>query len=124
MTLVDAIETAGAVLTTLCWLPQVVKVVFGKDTRSISLPTFLVLAAGIVCWIVYGIALDNLPLIGANAVSLAFVLVIWPPSFATDSAGRRLTRRGLPAFGETETVVRSGTRYCCTITLVPTATRS
>jgi MtN3 and saliva related transmembrane protein len=76
MTLIDTIGTIGAVLTTLCWLPQVVKVVFGKDTRSISLPTFLVLATGIVCWIVYGIALDNLPLIGANAVSLALVLII------------------------------------------------
>jgi MtN3 and saliva related transmembrane protein len=76
MTLVDAIGTTGAVLTTLCWLPQVVKVVYGRDTRSISLPTFLVLAVGNVCWIVYGAALDNLPLIGSNAVSLAFVLVI------------------------------------------------
>ena len=76
MSLVDAIGKPGAVLTTLCWLPQVTKAVHGKDTRSISLPAFAVLATGIGCWLVYGIAIENLPLIGANGVSLALVLAI------------------------------------------------
>jgi MtN3 and saliva related transmembrane protein len=64
------------VLTTLCWIPQVGKAVFGRDTRSISLPTFLVLAVGIACWIIYGVAISDAVLIGANVVSLTLVLAI------------------------------------------------
>ena len=76
MTLVDVVGMFGAALTTLCWLPQVAKVFCQRDTRSISLPTFLVLATGIACWAIYGLAIGDLPLIGANVVSLAFVLAI------------------------------------------------
>ena len=72
MTLIDTIGTTGAVLTTLCWLPQVVKVVHGKDTKSISLPTFVALAIGTICWV----AIGSLPLIGSNGISFAFVLSI------------------------------------------------
>jgi MtN3 and saliva related transmembrane protein len=64
------------VLTTLCWLPQVVKAAYYRDTRSISLPAFAVLAAGVLCWVIYGVAIGNLPLIGANSVSLALIAMI------------------------------------------------
>ncbi len=76
MTLVDAIGTLGGTLTTLCWLPQVVKAVREKDTRSISLPTFIVLSIGLGCWVVYGLGRADPVLIGANTLSLAFVLTI------------------------------------------------
>ena len=67
---------AGAVLTTICWLPQAVRVVRTKDTRAISLATNLIFATGILLWLVYGIALNNWPLIVANAISMLFTLVI------------------------------------------------
>lgn len=70
------IGAAGAVLTTLCWLPQAVRVVRTKDTRAISLATNLIFAAGILLWLIYGIALMNWPLIAANAISMVFTLVI------------------------------------------------
>ena len=34
---VDAIGATGAVLTTLCWVPQAVKIVRERETRAISL---------------------------------------------------------------------------------------
>lgn len=70
------IGAAGAVLTTICWLPQAVRVVRNKDTRAISLATNLIFAAGILLWLIYGIALMNWPLIAANAISMIFTLVI------------------------------------------------
>jgi MtN3 and saliva related transmembrane protein len=76
MTLIDAIGALGGTLTTLCWLPQVVKAVRRKDTQSISLPAFAVLSVGIVCWVVYGIAIRDFVVIGANVVSLILVLTI------------------------------------------------
>ena len=36
--LIDFIGTAGAMLTTLCWLPQALKIIREKETRALSLP--------------------------------------------------------------------------------------
>ena len=69
--LIDAIGTAGAVLTTLCWLPQALKVIRDKDTRALSLPATLAFTLGIALWLVYGLAIGDWPLIGSNALTLA-----------------------------------------------------
>ena len=74
--LVTWIGTAAAVLTTICWLPQAVRVVRHKDTRAISLTTNIVFAIGIVLWLIYGLALENWPIICANAISLVLTSVI------------------------------------------------
>ncbi len=70
------IGSLAAVLTTMCWLPQAVRLVRYKDTHAISLTTNLVFFTGLVCWLLYGIALADWVLIGANAVSLLFTSVI------------------------------------------------
>lgn len=67
---VPALGTAAAVLTTLCWVPQALKIIISRDTRSISLLTQSILVTGIVMWLVYGLALEDLPLIWANIVTL------------------------------------------------------
>lgn len=74
--LVETIGTIGATLTTLCWLPQAVRIIRTRDTRAISLVTYAAFSAGVGCWLVYGIALANWPLIGANAVTLVLSLTI------------------------------------------------
>jgi MtN3 and saliva related transmembrane protein len=74
--LVDAIGMIGAILTTVCWLPQAIKIIREKDTRAISLPTNVAFTAGIFLWLVYGIALIDWPLIGSSAVTLALMTVI------------------------------------------------
>lgn len=63
-------------LTTICWLPQAVRVVRTHDTRAISLATNLIFATGILLWLIYGIAIGNWPLIAANTISMMFTLVI------------------------------------------------
>jgi MtN3 and saliva related transmembrane protein len=70
------IGAAGAVLTTICWLPQAARVVRTRDTRSISLSTNLLFAIGVLLWLIYGIALGNWPLIVGEAISMMFTLVI------------------------------------------------
>jgi MtN3 and saliva related transmembrane protein len=76
MRLIDAIGAAGAILTTLCWLPQAVQIARERDTRAISLAAMSGLTAGMVLWLVYGMALADWPLIGSSAVTLALMLVI------------------------------------------------
>ena len=70
------IGAVGAVLTTICWLPQAVRLVRHKDTRAISLTTNLTFGIGLIFWLVYGIAIVDWPLIASNAVSVVFTSVI------------------------------------------------
>lgn len=72
----ELIGAAAAIITTLCWVPQAVKVLRSRDTRSLSLVMYLMLATGVVLWLVYGVLIGSWPLIGANAVTLVLVAVI------------------------------------------------
>ena len=67
---------AGATLTTLCWLPQALKVIREKETRALSLPATAAFTFGVVLWLVYGLAIEDWPLIGSNAATLALMLPI------------------------------------------------
>jgi MtN3 and saliva related transmembrane protein len=76
MGFIDAIGALGAVLTTVCWLPQAIRIVRERDTRAISLAATAGFTAGIVLWLVYGVALVDWPLIASSAITLALMLVI------------------------------------------------
>ena len=73
---VDLIGAGGAVLTTLCWLPQALKVMRDKDTRALSLPATAAFTVGVVLWLIYGLAIGDGPLIGSNAVTLMLMVPI------------------------------------------------
>lgn len=75
-TLIDAVGATAAALTTLCWLPQALKVIREKETRALSLPATATFTLGIVLWLIYGLAIGDWPLIGANTVTLALMAVI------------------------------------------------
>lgn len=67
-----SMEWAGymaATMTTLAFVPQAMKTIRTKDTRSISLGMYVVFTAGIAMWLVYGIALDSMPMILSNIVT-------------------------------------------------------
>ncbi|WP_046869551.1 SemiSWEET transporter [Microvirga massiliensis] len=69
----EILGLAAALLTTLCWIPQALKTIRTRDTRSISLMTQGAFTLGIVLWLVYGFLRGDLPLILANSVSLVLV---------------------------------------------------
>ncbi|MGZ8390395.1 MAG: SemiSWEET family sugar transporter [Rhodoplanes sp.] len=73
---VDVIGVTGAVLTTLCWLPQAVKIIRDKDTRAISLVATIAFTAGVAFLLAYGVARVDWPIIGANVITLTLMLVI------------------------------------------------
>ena len=74
--LIDLVGATGAVLTTLCWLPQALKLIREKETRALSLPATVAFSLGVVLWLVYGLAIGDWPLIGSNAVTLALMVPI------------------------------------------------
>jgi MtN3 and saliva related transmembrane protein len=75
MTLVDAIGAVGATLTTVCWLPQAVRIIRTRDTNAISLVGSMALTTGVFLWLVYGIAIGDVPLTGANVVTLTATIL-------------------------------------------------
>ena len=62
-------------LTTVSFVPQVVRTWKLKETRDISLAMLLLFAAGILLWTIYGVWIGSLPVIAANIMT--FVLVIF-----------------------------------------------
>jgi MtN3 and saliva related transmembrane protein len=66
---------AGA-LTTLSFIPQVVRAWKLKETRDLSLAMLVLFAAGILLWTCYGIWTGSLPIIAANVITFVLVLVL------------------------------------------------
>jgi MtN3 and saliva related transmembrane protein len=74
--IIDAIGAAGAILTTLCWVPQTVKIVREREARAISLPGTTLCTIGVVLWLVYGVAILDVPLIGSSIATLVMTTTI------------------------------------------------
>ena len=66
----------AAALTTLAFVPQAVKTIRSKDTRSISLGMYVVFTIGIGFWLIYGISLGSMPMILSNIVTLGLSATI------------------------------------------------
>jgi MtN3 and saliva related transmembrane protein len=62
----------AAFCTTISFLPQVIKAWKTRQTKDISLPTYMIMIIGIILWFAYGIYLKNTIIILANGT--AFVL--------------------------------------------------
>jgi len=73
---VDAIGATGAILTTICWVPQAVKIIRDRDTRAISLSGTMLCTLGVLLWLVYGVAIVDGPLIGSSIVTFAMTATI------------------------------------------------
>ena len=60
----------AAFCTTIAFLPQAIKVFKSKSTKDISLYMFLIFTTGVLSWLVYGLIINDMPIILANAVTL------------------------------------------------------
>jgi MtN3 and saliva related transmembrane protein len=79
MTIIDMLGYAAAIGTTGAYIPQAYKVYKTKKTEDLSLGTFIMLCSGIILWIIYGIAVNVMPVILANLATLImtfYILVI------------------------------------------------
>lgn len=57
-------------LTSIAAIPQLVKTLRTRHARDISIWQPLLLSVGVALWMVYGIIIDDLPLILANIIPL------------------------------------------------------
>ena len=70
MTLVDGLGHAAATFTTASFLPQAWLTFRTRDVSGISLAMYSVFTLGIAGWLVYGLLLQDWPIIVANGVTL------------------------------------------------------
>ncbi|MBW4597979.1 MAG: SemiSWEET transporter [Brasilonema angustatum HA4187-MV1] len=67
--------TAG-VLTTIAYLPQLIKTWKSKSAHDLSWSMLVVLCTGIILWLVYGAYIHDIPIIAANIVTFLFAGMI------------------------------------------------
>lgn len=75
----DSISLIGyvaATLTTVAFLPQLIKTWQHRSAKDISYAMLLIFSTGVLCWLIYGILINSLPIIAANSVTLVLNLLI------------------------------------------------
>ena len=75
----DALTIIGlvaAACTTISFLPQAIRTIKTKHTKDLSLAMYLIFTTGIFLWLIYGILVQDLPLIIANIITFLFALTI------------------------------------------------
>ena len=66
----------AGILTTVAFVPQVIKIWKTRHARDISLGMFAIFSSGVLLWLFYGIEIGAMPVIVANAVTLGLSLTI------------------------------------------------
>jgi MtN3 and saliva related transmembrane protein len=61
--------TAG-MLTTIAFLPQVIKTWKARSAKGLSLGMFSLFCTGVAMWLAYGILVQDVPVIAANLLTL------------------------------------------------------
>lgn len=60
----------AATLTTVAFIPQVIKVWRTKFTRDVSIGMYVLFTTGVAMWFCYGLLIGSWPVIAANAITL------------------------------------------------------
>ena len=67
---VPLIGFVAATLTTIAFVPQLIRIWRTRSAKDISLGMYALFTLGLVLWLVYGILIESWPLIAANCVTL------------------------------------------------------
>jgi MtN3 and saliva related transmembrane protein len=73
---VNIVGYAAGALTTIAFVPQVIKIWKSKRASDISMGTFAIFSFGVTMWLLYGIQLGAVPIILANGATLLLSLSI------------------------------------------------
>lgn len=76
MTLEEMIGAAAAILTTLSFIPQAVKVVRTRETEAISLTMYALFTTGVMLWGIYGLMTWQWSIIIANGITVILAATI------------------------------------------------
>lgn len=68
----DVLGAIAAILTTTAFLPQALRTLRTRNTRDLSLWTWVLFETGVLCWLGYGLWIGSTPVIWANAITAVF----------------------------------------------------
>ena len=66
----------AASLTTLSFVPQVVRTIRTRDVSGISIPMYVAFCTGVALWIAFGVMKASAPIVAANVVTLTLAGVV------------------------------------------------
>tara|TARA_Y100001933_G_scaffold231086_1_gene248643 strand:- start:37 stop:309 length:273 start_codon:yes stop_codon:yes gene_type:complete len=66
----------AAILTTLAFLPQLIKTLKTKKAGDVSLTTLIMFLTGVMSWIIYGYKISSTPILLANIITFILNLLI------------------------------------------------
>ncbi|MBQ3943148.1 MAG: SemiSWEET family sugar transporter [Elusimicrobia bacterium] len=72
--MIDILGYISATLTTIAFLPQIIKTVQTKSAKDVSMGMFVLFTIGVFLWIIYGILTKTYPVLIANAVIFCLAL--------------------------------------------------
>jgi MtN3 and saliva related transmembrane protein len=75
----EVIGMVAGTLTTIAFVPQVLRIYRTKSARDVSYLTFGIFSVGVVLWLIYGVLIRSPAIVAANVVTLllaATVLVL------------------------------------------------
>ena len=70
---IDLFGFLAALLTTIAFLPQLYKTWQTKSADDVSLVMLILFLTGLICWIIYGIKINSIPILVANIVTFISV---------------------------------------------------
>lgn len=73
---VELLGYCAAFLTTIAFLPQVIRSWKTRDLSGISLGMYSLFTSGVGLWLIYGLIIEKWPLILANAITFLLSLSI------------------------------------------------
>ena len=74
LVLTNSIGLSAAGLTTMAFIPQIIKIYKSKAADDVSYVTFLMFGFGVALWDLYGVQIHSVPVILANTIT--FILAI------------------------------------------------
>ncbi len=69
---IDWFGFSAALLTTIAFLPQLYKTWKTKSADDVSLIMLILFITGLVCWIIYGLKINSIPIVIANVITFIF----------------------------------------------------
>ncbi len=76
ISIAEGIGFMAAILTTIAFLPQVIKAWKTKSTHDLSYVMIFIFFAGVSLWLVYGLMVSDRPVTFANAFTLVLITVL------------------------------------------------
>ena len=82
---IDILGLVAGSLTTIAFVPQLIKVWTSKSAKDISYVMFILFVTGIVLWEIYGWGIHSLPVILFNIITFILGITILILKFIFDS---------------------------------------